>query len=97
MPLAEQRRIECSEWAENDPSAREMPSLATVVSVPAVSSRSCSHMVAEPPTASRLLIDALRANARAALSGVAPAQVKLGDVQVLVPDARPPRRPASVV
>ena len=55
------------------------------------------RQLAEPPAESRPLIEALRASETVAWSGAAPDQVKLGDVHVLVPDARPPSRPASVV
>ena len=86
-----------SERVTNDASAVEMPSVATVVIVPAVRSSSWMRELAEPPTASRLPTAALRASESVAWPGVVLGHVKLGDVQVLVPVARPPSRPASVV
>ena len=81
----------------NDESAVEMPSVEIVVTVPAVRSSSWMRELADPPTARRPPTAALRASDTAAWSGAADGHVKLGDVHVLVPEARPPTRPASVV
>ena len=84
-----------SDRVSNAASGAESESVASVVVVDVVWSRSCTRTVVVPPTASRLPIAALRENVMTASSGVATVHVKPGDVHVLVPDARPPSSPES--
>ncbi len=81
----------------NEPSAVESAPLAIVVRSPEVRSCNWTRALALPPTLRSPPIAALRANERVACTGEAFVQVKLGDVQVLVPAARPPSRPPSDV